>query len=481
MTLLYRSTRSGDRLGSFTDILLEGLAPDGGLAVPERTPGLPADLEQLSKMPYPALAAAVVGSYATDIAQTDLLALTQRAYTAERFGTNQIAPLTQLGMVGGTPMSLLELSNGPTLAFKDMAMQLLGQLFEFVLAKRSQSLNILGATSGDTGSAAEHAMRGKRGISVFMLSPSGRMSAFQRAQMFSLQDPNIHNFSVPGSFDDCQDMVKAVSEDLTFKSRHRIGSVNSINWARVSAQIVYYFTGYFQAIAAHGGRLGDPVSFCVPSGNFGNVLAGHMARKMGLPISRLVVATNENDVLHDFFQTGTYRPRHSNQTHQTSSPSMDISKASNFERYVFDLVDQDSTRLAALWQRLAEEGAFTLKTPAIRAAIEASGLVSGRSHHAARLETIASVYRDHGRVIDPHTADGVFVSRQHLEPGVPMVCLETALPAKFGEIIEEALGMAAPRPRGFEAIESLPQRVEALGRDVDGLKRRISEMTGLSP
>ncbi len=478
MSLAYRSTRSEQRLGAFTDILLEGLSPDGGLAIPEEVPVLPASLEQLSKMDYPSLAAAVVGAYADDIPAHDLAELTRRAYTAERFGSSAIAPLSPLRPSGGTPMALLELSNGPTLAFKDMAMQLLGQLFEYVLEKRGQHLNILGATSGDTGSAAEHAMRGRRGVAVFMLSPEGRMSEFQRAQMYSLHDPNIHNLAVPGSFDDCQDMVKAVSADLDFKARYAIGSVNSINWARVSAQIVYYFAGYFQAVAQNGLSLGAPVSFCVPSGNFGNVLSGHMARQMGLPIAHLVVATNENDVLHEFFESGVYRPRGTAETHRTSSPSMDISKASNFERYVFDLVGSDAKRLASLWQQLAREGSFSLNDEASRRAVVASGMQSGRSHHAARIETIQSVYRDEGRIIDPHTADGIFVARQHLEPGVPMVCLETALPAKFGETIEEALGRPAPRPPGFENIESLPQRVTAMGRDVALLKAYIAQRAG---
>ena len=246
----------------------------------------------------------------------------------------------------------------------------------------------------------------------------------------------------------------------------------------MSAQIVYYFAGYFQAVAQNGLSLGAPVSFCVPSGNFGNVLSGHMARKMGLPIAHLVVATNENDVLHEFFESGVYRPRGTAETHRTSSPSMDISKASNFERYVFDLVGSDAQRLSALWHQLASEGSFSLNDEVSRRAVVASGMQSGRSHHAARIETIQSVYRDEGRIIDPHTADGIFVARQFLEPGVPMVCLETALPAKFGETIEEALGRPAPRPPGFENIESLPQRVTAMTRDVTLLKAHIAQWAG---
>src|SRR5690606_28841417 len=325
------------------------------------------------------------------------------------------------------------LSNGPTLAFKDMAMQLLGQLFEYELGRRGETLNILGATSGDTGSAAEHAMKGKRGVRVFMLSPHGRMSPFQQAQMFSLMDPNIHNLAVEGVFDDCQDIVKAVSNDLAFKRRHKIGTVNSINWARLLAQVVYYFAGYFQATGSNEQR----VDFTVPSGNFGNVCAGHVARQMGLPIRQLVVATNENDVLDEFFRTGVYRVRGSADTHETSSPSMDISKASNFERFVFDLLGRSPERTRALFgDALAQEGRFDLGAdPLFAEAATRYGFVSGKSTHADRLATIRDTFRRFGTTIDTHTADGVKVAREHRTPGVPMVVLETALPIKFAETI----------------------------------------------
>jgi threonine synthase len=479
LSLHYVSTRGSGAaadMGSFQDILLEGLAHDGGLAMPTAIPRVTADnLKRFSTLAYPQLAAEVISRFADDIDRSVIDGLCAKAYTTEKFGNPEIAPLASLGVEQGAPISILELSNGPTLAFKDMAMQMLGQLFEYVLTKRGEKLNILGATSGDTGSAAEYAMRDKQAVSVFMLSPQGRMSDFQRAQMYSLQEPNIHNLAVSGVFDDCQDMVKAVSADLEFKSKWRIGTVNSINWARIMSQVVYYFKGYFAAVKTNGLAIGDRVSFSVPSGNFGNVFSGFMAKSMGLPIHRLIVATNENDVLDEFFRTGLYRVRGSKETFQTSSPSMDISKASNFERYVYAVLGNDGAACAALWKQLGQTGQFDLAgTPAWQA-VQQSNLHSGKSTHANRLETIRDVDQRYARVIDPHTADGIFVGRKYLEPGVPMVCLETALPAKFAETIEEALGRPAPRPAGLAHLESLPQRVENIGQDVANLKRIISE------
>src|SRR5512133_4209339 len=331
----YVSTRGHADRKHFCEILLEGLAPDGGLYLPERYPQVDgATLAQWRSLPYADLAYEILSLYIDDIPAADLRGLCRKTYTPEVFGTSEIVPLKKLE----DGVWLESLSNGPTLAFKDMAMQLLGNLFEYELARRGEQLNILGATSGDTGSAAEYAMRGKHGVRVFMTSPKGRMSPFPQAQMFSLQDPNIHNLAIEGVFDDCQDIVKAVSNDLEFKRKYHIGTVNSINWARLLAQVVYYFAGYFQATAQDGKN----VSFTVPSGNFGNICAGHVARMMGLPIEQLVLATNENDVLDEFFRTGVYRVRAAADTHETSSPSMDISKASNFERFVFDLVGQDA-------------------------------------------------------------------------------------------------------------------------------------------
>ncbi len=464
----YLSTRGHADRKRFCEILLEGLAPDGGLYLPESYPQVnEATLAKWRGLSYADLAFEILSLYIDDIPAADLRTICRKTYTEAVFGTREIVPLKKLE----NGVQLEALSNGPTLAFKDMAMQLLGNLFEYELARRGEQLNILGATSGDTGSAAEYAMRGKQGVRVFMTSPHGRMSPFQQAQMFSLQDANIHNLAVKGVFDDCQDIVKAVSNDLDFKRQYKIGTVNSINWARLVAQVVYYFAGYFQATKNNTER----VSFTVPSGNFGNVCAGHVARMMGLPIERLVVATNENDVLDEFFRTGVYRVRGSADTHETSSPSMDISKASNFERFVFDLLGRDGAKVKALFgEQLGKSGRFDLSAePAFALARSRYGFVSGKSTHADRLATIRDTWERFGVMIDTHTADGVKVAREHLQPGVPMIVLETALPIKFAATIVEALGREPERPARFEGIEQLPKRVVVIAADVQVVKDYI--------
>ena len=464
----YLSTRGHADRKRFCEILLEGLAPDGGLYLPTHYPKVDdATLTRWRSLPYADLAFEILSLYIDDIPADDLRALCRKTYTEAVFGNPAIVPLKKLE----DGLYLEALSNGPTLAFKDMAMQLLGNLFEYELARRGEQLNILGATSGDTGSAAEYAMRGKQGVRVFMLSPHGRMSPFQQAQMFSLQDANIHNLAVKGVFDDCQDIVKAVSNDLDFKRQYKIGTVNSINWARLLAQVVYYFAGYFQATKTNA----EKVSFTVPSGNFGNVCAGHVARMMGLPIDRLVVATNENDVLDEFFRTGTYRVRGSAETYETSSPSMDISKASNFERFVFDLLGRDGARVKALFgEQLGKTGQFDLSAdPAFAQARTRYGFVSGKSTHADRLATIRDTFAHFGVMIDTHTADGVKVAREHPQAGVPMIVLETALPIKFAATIVEALGREPQRPPKFDGIEQLPKRVTVVEADVQAVKAYI--------
>jgi len=470
----YISTRGNAPAKTFTEILLGGLAPDGGLYLPEHYPQVTrAELDTWRTLSYAELAFAVLSKFITDIPADDLKAIVSKTYTAQVYSNGRpdsdatrITPLRKLS----EGVYLQELSNGPTLAFKDMAMQLLGNLFEYALAKDHAELNILGATSGDTGSAAEYAMRGKRGIRVFMLSPNGKMSSFQRAQMYSLQDPNIFNIAVNGMFDDAQDMVKAVSNDHAFKAQYKIGTVNSINWGRVSAQIVYYFKGYFAATQSND----EQVAFSVPSGNFGNICAGHIARTMGLPIGQLIAATNENDVLDEFFRSGVYRPRDTQHTYETSSPSMDISKASNFERFMFDLVGRDGAKVREFWREVEAGGSFDIKHTAYWDALPKFHFSSGKSSHQDRLKTIREVWEEYGVMVDTHTADGLKVGLEQRRPSLPLICLETALPAKFAETIREALGREPERPAALEGIENLPQRCEVMDADVAKLKAFIS-------
>ena len=471
----YISPRGHAAPQTFCDILLGGLAPDGGLYLPESYPQISrSELDAWRKLSYADLAYEILSRFITDIPPADLKALVSKTYTAEVYrharnggDVTQITPLTQLE----GDLYTQELSNGPTLAFKDMAMQLLGNLFEYVLDKRGESINILGATSGDTGSAAEYAMRGKHNVKVFMLSPDGKMSAFQRAQMYSLQDPNIFNIAVTGMFDDAQDIVKAVSNDAAFKAKYKIGAVNSINWARVAAQIVYYFQGYFLATQSND----EKVAFAVPSGNFGNICAGHIARQMGLPIAQLVLATNENDVLDEFFRTGIYRPRNTAETSITSSPSMDISKASNFERFIFDLVGRDPAVVSDLWAKVDKGEAFDLSATVYWKNLPNFGFISGKSTHIDRINTIRFAQGRYNVMLDTHTADGLKVALENLVAGMPMIVLETAQPAKFEETIREALGAEPVRPAEMVGIENLPQHVVVMAPDVDAIKQFIVE------
>lgn len=464
----YISTRGQTDRKPFSEVLLMGLAPDGGLMLPEHYPMIDeATLNQWRHLSYPELAFEVIRLFATDIPEDDLRAIINRTYTIQNFGTAEITPVRTLK----DGIKIQALSNGPTLAFKDMAMQFLGNMFEYVLARQNKVLNILGATSGDTGSAAEYALRGKKGIHVFMLSPEGKMSAFQRAQMYSLQDDNIHNIAVKGMFDDCQDIVKTIQSDSHFKHDFHISTVNSINWGRIVAQVVYYFAGYFKATNNNSER----VSFCVPTGNFGNICAGHIAKQMGLPIDRLIVATNENNVLDQFFKTGEYYPRNAEHTYVTSSPSMDISKASNFERFIFDVMRRDADSISSLWERVGKGEGFNLHVK-LDKIHEKYGFVSGKSTHADRLATIKSVYETDGQLIDPHTADGVKVAREVRLPGETIVCLETALAAKFEQTIHEAVGdVDVPRPEKLRGLEELPQRVQVVPNNADVVKMIIRE------
>jgi threonine synthase len=469
----YISTRgaSGAEGQTFCDVLLEGLAEDGGLFVPEHYPQISEDeLAEWRFFSYPALCLEIAMRFADDIKHNELKILVDRSYNDKTFGSYDITPIHQLE----PGLFLLRAANGPTLAFKDIAMQLLGNLFEFVLDRENRVMNILGATSGDTGSSAEYAMRDKHRINVFMLSPDQRMSPFQQAQMYSLMEPNIYNLAIQGTFDSCQDIVKTISHDKQFKKHYHLGAVNSINWARIMAQMVYYFKGYFAATQNNQ----QVVDFAVPSGNFGNILAGYIAKRMGLPIRHLILATNENDVLDEFFRTGRYRPRSTSETYATSSPAMDISKASNFERFIFDCADRDTNIVRDLWQTLAQKGGFDLteaRYEKVWQNVKQSGFVSGRSTHADRLNTIRDMYSRYEEIIDPHTADGIKVGLAHRDADVPLVCIETALPTKFSQTIEEALNMEPPRPPAYEGLEALPQRFTVLPDNAEAVKDFIKE------
>ncbi|MEJ4099336.1 threonine synthase [Corynebacterium mastitidis] len=457
----------------FTDILLGGLAPDGGLYVPEEYPRLAeADLARLrgvlNEEGYAALAAEILKLFIDDIPEADIEAIAARAYRYPVFDDEQIVPVSALE----EDLYIGHLSQGPTAAFKDMAMQLLGELFEYELGRRDRPLNILGATSGDTGSSAEYAMRGRRRVSVFMLTPAGRMTPFQQAQMFGLDDDNIVNMALNGVFDDCQDVVKAISADADFKRKYHIGAVNSINWARLMAQVVYYVSCWLRVTE----RNDQKVSFSVPTGNFGDICAGHVARQMGVPIDRLIVATNENDVLDEFFRTGRYRVRSSEETRETSSPSMDISRASNFERFVFDLLGRDAVRIRDLFGTRVKEGGFDLGgEEAFALVAERYGFASGASSHADRVREIEDLHRRLGVLVDPHTADGLVVARRwRREVQGPIVCLETALPVKFADTIREATGTEPPVPERFAGIMDAPRRVLSVSRSVEEVKDVIA-------
>ena len=469
----YISTRDSKAAAAkFTDILLMGLAPDGGLYLPAVYPRITPDLLDawrtlLNAQGYAALAAEVVKLFVDDIPPAQIEEITARAYRTPVFSTEEIVPVTKLDEA----LYIAHLSEGPTAAFKDIAMQLLGELFEYELARRGEELNILGATSGDTGSSAEHAMRGRDNIRVFMLTPAGRMTAFQQAQMFGLDDPNIFNIALDGVFDDCQDVVKEVSADAAFKAKYRIGAVNSINWARLVAQTVYYISTYLRVTESNDEQL----SFCVPTGNFGDICAGHVVKQMGLPIDKLIVATNENDVLHDFFSGGNYRPRSAAETHATSSPSMDISRASNFERFIFDATGRNAAVTAELFAVKAKQGGFSaddLGDPECMERIrEDFGFLSGTSTHADRVATIKAVHEKYDYLIDPHTADGMFVARGVAQQvDTPIVVLETALPVKFSETITEALGFAPDVPERFAHILDAERHVVDLPNDADKVK-----------
>lgn len=465
----YISTRGQQSPLPFSETVLQGLCSDGGLAMPVSIPHIALDtLKTWQTLSYPELAFEIMQLFIDDIPKNDLKNILTRAYTAEKFGSSNIIELKKIN----PNRYILGLSNGPTIAFKDMAMQFLGELFEYVLDKKNQTVTIVGATSGDTGSSAIHAMRGKSRIKVFMLSPHKKMSPFQAAQMYSVTDSNIVNIAVNGVFDDCQDMVKALNNDSKFKQKHHISAVNSINWARILAQMVYYFKGYLALIQTVAQPIGTKVDFVVPSGNFGNIFAGVMAKKMGLPIGKLILATNENNVLDEFFKTDIYKPRKTNEVFKTSSPSMDIAKASNFERFLYLIFGADKT--LSLMQDVDKYGYFDLSKDPDWQTIKQNWIISGTSTHQNRLDTIKQINREAQFVIDPHTADGVFVGNHFLSDTLQL-CLETALPTKFEDCIFAALGAIPTRAAHFVGIEALPQQYVVIENDEIALKEIIEQ------
>lgn len=403
----------------FMDAVLVGLAPDGGLLIPESLPELGTELDAWADLSYPELAFEIFKHF-TDIPEKDLRGLVNRAYAV--FRHPEIAPVVKVGNV-----HVLELFHGPTLAFKDLAMQFLSQVYDYVLEQRDQTINILGATSGDTGSAAIHGVRGKDRIRIFMMHPKGRISHLQEKQMTSVLDDNVFNLAVKGTFDDCQQMMKSIFADVAFKTEHKLGAVNSVNWCRVLAQIVYYFWAGLKVMKETGS---DTVRFSVPTGNFGNILAGYFAHRMGLPVDKLVLATNENDILSRFFKTGVYAR---GDVYKTISPSMDIQVASNFERYLYYKVHGDGALVEKLLQTFKEGGSVTVP------GFSENLFIADKGNTEQTTALIKRYHDAHDYLMDPHTAVGVYVGEQHLSE-VPMICVSTAHPAKFTAAIVSAIG-----------------------------------------
>ncbi len=455
----YVSTRRSDEASAgFEQVLLEGLARDGGLYVPEAWPDL--DLGALSGADYPAIAKTVVAPFAApDLEASELDAIAAESYAD--FDHPAVAPLVEVGH----DLWVLELFHGPTLAFKDFALQMLARLFDRVLARRSRRVTIVGATSGDTGSAAIEACRGRENLAVVILHPKGRVSEIQRLQMTTVDAPNVHNVAIEGTFDNCQALVKAMFNDLAFRDEVDLAAVNSINWARVAAQIAYYAHAALSLDAAK-----RPVTFVVPTGNFGNVYAGYAAKRMGVPIERLVIATNRNDILPRFFETGEYRME---AVRQTLSPSMDIQVASNFERYLFALCAQKGDAVRGLMERLQADHAFALDDDQMRAARQE--FAAARADDEACLATMADIYRSTGRQVDPHTATGLHAARALSGTTGPVVCLATAHPAKFPEAVKRATGIRPALPPRLADIASLPERVTVLPADFERVKAFVKD------
>lgn len=454
----YLSTRGQTEPMGFQDAVMTGLAPDGGLIVPERIPDVSCQLERWSKLNYPDLAFELIHLYA-DLPDKDLKEIIQRSYAT--FRHPEITPTVEVG-----PVHIVELFHGPTLAFKDVALQFLGNLFEYILERRDQHLNILAATSGDTGSAAIYGVRGKERIRIFVMHPKGRVSPVQERQMTSVLDPNVFNLAVEGTFDDCQRIMKAIFRDVAFKEKYRLGAVNSVNWARVLAQMVYYFYAAFRQRE----KGADQVQFAVPTGNFGDILAGWYAKQMGLPISLLILATNENDILSRFFNTGTYSV---SQVVPTLSPAMDIQVASNFERYLYYRIEQDPEKLRHLMETFESTGALTL--PITPGEPVDPLFAAGSADRQATLATIQKYWREYQYLLDPHTATGVHVAEQHLSDSDPTLCLATAHPAKFGDAIREALGEDLAHHELLDRLATAETRCDTVPADEAAIRNYLKD------
>jgi threonine synthase len=452
----YISTRGGINPIPFKDAVMMGLASDGGLLLPQTYPAVSREqLESWRGLTYPELAFEVISRYVSDIPAGDLKSLINRSYAG--FTHPEVTPLVKQNGV-----YILELFHGVTLAFKDVALQFLGNLFEYILAERHQTLNIIGATSGDTGSAAIHGVRGKKGISIFILHPYGKTSAVQALQMTSVTDSNVHNIAVRGTFDDCQDMVKELFGDLEFKEKYSLGAVNSINWARVLAQVVYYFYAWMRVTD----ETDAPVHFSVPTGNFGDIFAGYVAKRMGLPVDTLLLATNENNILTRFINTSDYSL---GEVVSTVSPSMDIQIASNFERYLFHLFAEDSARVKGAFAELKEHGRISCSSDEM--ALVRRDFCSVSVNQDDTLQEIRDFYTETGYLLDPHTAVGVRAALDLLPSDSARVCLATAHPAKFSETVERALGFQAPVPQSVKELFGKPTRCELMDADIDNVRQ----------
>jgi threonine synthase len=460
----YVSTRGSAPVLGFDDVLLTGLARDGGLYVPETWPELDeAALRSFAGRPYAEVAVEVMWPFVEgSIGRDDFVAQVEDAYAT--FRHPDVCPLVPLG--GNT--HLLELFHGPTLAFKDVALQLVGRLFDHELARRDARLTIVGATSGDTGSAAIEACRDRDSLDVFILHPKGRVSEVQRRQMTTVPSANVHNIAVDGTFDDCQDLVKAMFNDIEFRDRYHLSAVNSINWARILAQVVYYVTA---AVAV--GAPDRPVSFTVPTGNFGNVFAGWVARRMGVPIRTFVVASNRNDILPRFFETGVMEMRG---VTPTTSPSMDIQVSSNFERLLFELCGRDATTVSGLMWRFRDEGVMDVGADRLAAAREIFD--SARVDDDAVARVIKTTYDRSGVLVDPHTAVGLGAAAlRHQDPTVPMVCLATAHPAKFPDAVEAAVGFRPELPPHLADLFQRHERLVELENDLAVVEEYVASTT----